>query len=48
MVGHADRRGTIDSPWATSWNSSHPTLGCSLERVRPTGGDGLYYCFAVK
>jgi len=48
MTGHHDRAGPIDSPWATSWNSSHPTLGCSQERVRPTGGDGLFYCFAVK
>ena len=48
MTGHHDRAGPIDVPWATSWNSAHPTLGCSLERVRPTGGDGLFYCFAVK
>ena len=48
MTGHHDREGPIDSPWATSWNSAHPTLGCSQEKVRPTGGDGLLYCFAVK
>ena len=48
MTGHHDRAGSNDSPWATSWNSSHPTLGCSQEKVRPTGGDGLFYCFAVK
>jgi hypothetical protein len=48
MTGHLDRAGTIESPWATSWNSSHPTIGCSQERVRPTGGDGLFYSFAVK
>ncbi len=48
MTGHFDRGGPIDAPWATSWNSSHPTLGCSQERVRPTGGDGLLYCFALK
>ncbi len=48
MTGHHDREGPIDSPWATSWNSAPPTLGCSQERVRPTGGDGLFYCFAVK
>ena len=48
MTGHHDREGPIDSAWATSWNSAHPTLGCSQERVRPTGGDGLFYCFAVK
>ena len=48
MVGHFDRGGPIAQPWATSWNSSHPTVGCSMERVRPTGGDGLLYCFAAK
>jgi len=48
MTGHHDRAGSIDTSWATSWNSAHPTLGCSQERVRPTGGDGLYYCFAAK
>lgn len=48
MTGHHDRAGPVDSLWATSWNSAHPTLGCSQERVRPTGGDGLFYCFAVK
>jgi len=48
MTGHHDRAGPIANAWATSWNSSHPTLGCSQERVRPTGGDGLFYCFAAK
>jgi hypothetical protein len=48
MTGHFDRGGSINSPWATSWNSAHPTLGCSQERIRPTGGDGLFYCFAAK
>jgi len=48
MTGHHDRSGPIDAAWASSWNSTHPTLGCSQEKVRPTGGDGLFYCFAVK
>ncbi|MEO7391912.1 MAG: hypothetical protein ABIU58_07035 [Ramlibacter sp.] len=48
MVGHFDRGGPINQPWATSWNSSHPTIGCSIERIRPTGGDALLYCFAEK
>lgn len=48
MTGHHDRAGPINNTWAVSWNSAHPTLGCSQERVRPTGGDGLFYCFAVK
>lgn len=48
MTGHHDRAGPLDASWAVSWNSAHPTLGCSQEKVRPTGGDGLFYCFAVK
>jgi hypothetical protein len=48
MTGHFDRAGPIDAPWANSWNSSHPTLGCSQEKVRPTGGEGYLYCFAAK
>jgi hypothetical protein len=48
MTGHHDSMGPLNTPWATSWNSTHPTLGCSPEKIRPTGGDGLFYCFAVK
>lgn len=48
MTGHHDRAGPLPASWAVSWNSAHPTLGCSQERVRPTGGDGLFYCFAAK
>jgi hypothetical protein len=48
MVGHHDRAGPTNAyPWATSWNSAHPTLGCNMDSIRPTGGDGLFYCFAV-
>ena len=48
MTGHHDRAGPLDASWAVSWNSAHPTLGCSQEKIRPTGGEGLFYCFAVK
>lgn len=48
MTGHHDRSGPINASWAVSWNSAHQTLGCSLEKIRPTGGEGLFYCFAVK
>ena len=48
MTGHHDRVGPLDASWAVSWNSAHPTLGCSMEKIRPTGGDGLFYCFAAK
>ena len=48
MVGHFDRHGpNMNASWATSWNSSHPTLGCSMAKIKPTGGDGRLYCFAV-
>ena len=44
-VGHHDRlrRGEPGSPW----NDAHPSRGCSQENLRSTGGDGLFYCFAV-
>ena len=48
MLGHHDRAGPIDHAWATSWNSSHPSVGCSQDALRKTGGDALFYCFAVK
>lgn len=45
LVGHFDRNGGGANP--TSWNSAHATQGCSQEDLRGTGGDGLFYCFAV-
>ena len=47
VVGHHDRRGIGDSPEARSWNSSHPTRGCSLALLQTTGSGGLLYCFAA-
>jgi hypothetical protein len=48
IVGHFDKAGpNMNTTWSTSWNSSHPTLGCSMEKIKPTGGDGRLYCFAV-
>lgn len=47
MVGHSDRRGLDDSDAARSWNSSHPSRGCSQEALVGTGGAGLFYCFAA-
>ena len=48
MTGHHDRAGPINHPWATSWNSGHPTIGCTHDLMLKTGGDGLFYCFAAK
>jgi hypothetical protein len=47
MLGHHDRAGPVDHPWATSWNSSHQSRGCGQDNLRGTGGDGLLYCFAA-
>ena len=48
IVGHHDRMGLDNSEAARSWNSSHASRGgCGQEALRGTGGDGLFYCFAV-
>ena len=47
IVGHVDRRGLNESDAMKSWNSSHPSRGCSQENLVGTGGAGLFYCFAV-
>ena len=48
MMGHSDRTGLDDSAAAKSWNSSHASRGgCSQKALKGTGGDGLFYCFAV-
>ena len=46
QVGHHDRQGGGQNP--TSWNSAHGSRGCSQENLRGTGGDGLFYCFALR
>ena len=45
QVGHHDRQGGGANP--TSWNNAHPSRGCSQSDLQGTGGDGLYYCFAI-
>lgn len=47
IVGHSDRTGLDESDAAKSWNSSHPSRGCSQENLVGTGGAGLLYCFAA-
>lgn len=47
IVGHSDRIGINDSAEMKSWNSSHPSRGCSQDNLVSTGGAGLLYCFAV-
>jgi hypothetical protein len=43
QLGHTDKQGGGNS----SWNSSHPSRGCSQPNLVATGGAGLLYCFAV-
>jgi hypothetical protein len=43
QLGHHDRTGGGN----TSWNSTHPSRGCSQENLVSTGGAGLFYCFAA-
>jgi len=45
QVGHHDRTGGGANP--TSWNNAHPSRGCGQADLQGTGGDGLFYCFAV-
>lgn len=46
LVGHHDRQGGGTNP--TSWNSAHPSKGCSQDNLRATGGEAYFYCFAAK
>ncbi len=45
MVGHFDRNGGGANP--NSWNSAHPTRGCSQDDLIAFGGNGYFYCFAT-
>jgi hypothetical protein len=47
ILGHADRQGLRDDEASRSWNSSHPSKGCSQQNLVSTGGAGKLYCFAV-
>jgi hypothetical protein len=43
QLGHFDKQGGGNG----SWNSAHPSRGCSQANLVSTGGAGLLYCFAV-
>lgn len=47
QIGHFDRLSGQKTPQALSWNSAHPTRGCSHAKFRTSGGSGLIYCFAA-
>jgi hypothetical protein len=44
-VGHHDKQGGGANP--NSWNSAHLSRGCSQANLVATGGNGLFYCFAL-
>ena len=46
IVGHSDRMGLGTDAASISWNSSHPSRGCSQDNLVSTGGAGFLYCFA--
>jgi hypothetical protein len=58
MLGHADREGNPPvegsqnvaaySETAGSWNAAHTSRSCSQPDLIATGGNGLFYCFAVR
>jgi hypothetical protein len=45
LVGHHDKVGGGARP--TSWNSAHGSRGCGQQNLQATGGNGLFYCFAI-
>ena len=45
IVGHHDRDGGGANPM--SWSTAHGSNGCSQSDLQSTGGDGLFYCFAI-
>jgi len=58
MLGHADREGNPPvegsqnvaayTETARSWNATHTSRSCSQPDLIATGGNGLFYCFAVR
>ena len=48
IVGPHHRHGLTETEPARSWNSSHPSKGCSQPALIATGGNGYFYCFAAK
>jgi hypothetical protein len=48
QLGHFDREGNQTNAPSRSWNMAHMSAGCSQPALVKTGGDGLFYCFAVR
>lgn len=47
MLGHIDRTPNA-TPTQASWNAAHMSRSCSQPDLIATGGNGLFYCFAVQ
>ncbi len=47
FVGHHDRMGLRDDAPSKSWNASHGSRGCGKDDLPKSGGNGLFYCFAI-
>src|SRR5882672_3141208 len=47
IVGHHDLQGLKETRHMKSWNSSHGSRGGSRDRLKGSGGAGLFYCFAA-
>lgn len=48
MLGHGDRAGIADTVYQHSPFSAHMSRDCTQPGLVATGGNGLFYCFAVQ
>ena len=48
MLGHGDREGIGDTVYQHSPFAAHMSRDCTQAGLVATGGNGLFYCFAVK
>jgi len=44
---NADAKARVGHSDYAAWGSTHDSRGCSQEGLISTGGDGLFYCFAL-
>jgi hypothetical protein len=48
MLGHGDRQGIADTVYQHSPFAAHMSRDCTQPGLVATGGNGLFYCFAVQ
>jgi hypothetical protein len=48
MLGHGDREGIADTVYQHSPFAAHMSRDCTQAGLVATGGNGLFYCFAVQ